>query len=519
MMQIASPPPSADPHVPFFSAPQGWAAYTDPASGHGFFCHIATQRVQWGRPDDRKPTPSPSPPPRPSLPPQLTARTRPSQTTLVLGSVSTSAAADFHHGGAPVSTPPSPHAPASDPGAANGVGVSPIKLTYGQAVAAGLSEPQSIITPTSGAPSFPRRWTTTRRRPRDTGRRHPSDGVEIPSTDVRGSNMCPLRFVKSSQHTISLWGAGRVGPDTLVRRVRMHLRDAPVFQIRNLVRVQQESGDVRYDVTFNSALQASSAFPILAKAGPTTGGWLARMWSSFHARHFVKPSTEAETVKLKPTLKALRGPAKRRACSQIQSLVATTLNILSLGSKMERVLRLMEMHSSSVISPQELYGPAQASQVTPQTLRRLPFPGFNTFFGKYDKDIAGSHELMLAFRKPLEVWEYGAPTEFHVAALLDSGFSMILFMSVYVPVTVSVATRRSRKIALAAIFGAIRTFLKKYPEGRICVMGVWNMTPKTLDKHLSLSDLGPKSAPPTGSTTTPRPLRSLDAVDANLPDR
>ena len=363
------------------------------------------------------------------------------------------------------------------------------RTLYSEVLAAGLH---------STAPSFPpvfsskkRAWTTTKPKARDMGRRHVNDGVAVFESEVRGSRAAPQQFLKSAKDTVSLWGAGRVGPDTLMRRVRLHLKDHSELGIRNVVRVHQESGDVRYDVTFFSETDSKTAFPILASAGPTTGGWLARTWSNYHARHHVKA-----TMSVKKT-GSTQSPRLPRDCSAVRELTAITLNTASLVSSRTRVSRLLALHSASIVALQEVFH-STALVPTPKELHNLAFPGYHTFHGKFDPEVAGSHGIMLAFKKPSEVWEYGAPSHYHVAAVLDSGHSLTLFMSVYVPVVATVHLRTARKKALSAIFATVGIFLRKHPAGKVCLMGDWNMTPTILRKHLDKSDLDLNVVPLAG---------------------
>ena len=376
-------------------------------------------------------------------------------------------------------------------------------ITYSQIVAQPPNATGTNMTKKKSKPSdIVRSWTTTKPRSRDIGRSHAADDFNLLPSDMKGTSTEPIRFAKSQGLTISLWGAGRIGPSTMVRRIRMHLAldtcDCPESSLVHLTRITQKSGDVRYDATFDSEEHATSALPALVRAGPTTGKWFASRWANYYERHHSPKATEGTDEATKP---AKAQPArKRRACVETSAVIVTTLNACSLGVSIAQVTQMLKLHNTSVLALQEVHHKRQR-EVTPQLLKFLSFPGFRMFYGKHDPEVEGSHGVLLAVRKPLDAWEFGSPTPFHVAILLDSGIDKTLYMSVYIPCTSTPPLRRSRKRALAAVFGTIKMFFKSHPYGKLCVMGDWNMTAENLERTIIKSDLDLKSATLAGDSS------------------
>ena len=425
------------------------------------------------------------PTPSPSTPPPASTGTIVTESNGWTYTVADSVSADWHS---------APKRPSRDglPGA----------LTYSQVVESHPTNQPGTNTTPPRMPNATRVWTTTKPRPKDMGRSHASDGFNLLSTDVRGSRAEPLAYLKTKETTISLWGAGRVGPSTMSRRIRMHLAlsscNCPPAALVSLTRISQKSGDVRYDATFDTAEHASSALVTLVRYGPSTGKWLARRWANYFERHYSENSTQEPAHRHKDNASTTTRDRKRRVCAAVNTVVATSLNACSLQVSIAQVRRLTSMHNTSVLALQEVHHKKQ-NEVTPQLLKVLSFSGFRMFYGKHDPAIEGSHGVLLAVRKPLDAWEFGSPTPFHVAVILDSGLDKTLYISVYIPCHATPPLRKSRKQALAAVFGTIKVFLKSYPNGKLCVMGDWNMSTTMLDKHIRLSDLDVKSVPLAGT--------------------
>ena len=76
----------------------------------------------------------------------------------------------------------------------------------------------------------------------------------------------------------------------------------------------------------------------------------------------------------------------------------------------------------------------------------------------------------------------------------------------------------ARKDALAGVFGQVRTFLARFPQGKVVIQGDWNMGSEQLDQKLKASHLGLTRVPlafgldGTSSDVTFRQARKLSAA-------
>ena len=303
-------------------------------------------------------------------------------------------------------------------------------------------------------------------------------------SDTGASYALPLRHARSASATVSLWGAGKLSRESVRRKIELALKIlAPPATIRQLLRVQQTTGDVRFDATFPSTDAAARALPRLAACGPTAG-WCARAWAPFDERVRNKQLTGQPDID-----KSLINPKPAKAFARPSSVVAVSVNMCSLGSmgKMDELGRLAAMHSASIIAAQGVYWPAAGGGETLGGRKRLQLPGYHTFFGAPRPSAPGPHGVLLAVRKPLDVWEFGPPTLYTVSVVVRTDVQFTLFVSVYTP---GRGLRQARKGAIAAAFGSVRVFLSKHPDGNVCLLGDFNMGPPEMDKTLTKAGLG-----------------------------